>query len=696
MSWSGTDPDLHPGAPEQRDGLDQDCDGIADEGLIDEGDLVFSEMMPNPDLTPDSRGEWFEVRNTTSIPIDMTGWIVSRGSESFEVNTAVKVPAGGVRVFSNSDNPGRNGGFKSDFEFDAAAFGMPNTTNETYEIVFQSTRVASVVLQATKITAGASTGLDPRVSALASARDMTNWCTAVQSMSGGDLGTPGMPNDECPGLTDVDGDGYTLAGGDCDDSDASVHPGATEVWGDWIDNDCDGSSDTATITGLSSLYLDGDSSGSTPDFLGYRGNLSLGDVDADGTPELILGSYYAQEYLGGVYVVPSEDYASFGGSVSAVADATVVGFAEGHYLGAVDTHMADNTGDSRPDLVVAGHDYYEPDDNVAVAVFKGSSLLSGTLASTDATLLMTGSLSFKNTRVVSSADLNGDGVAEVVYGEGYDYYGAGEDNYAGRVVVVDTDGLSGTMALEDGDALWVGAVTYDYLGTAMGGGDLDGDGYDELLVGAAGEDTGASLAGSVYVVPGASSLPSSGTIEDEYSIKITGDTKNGKLGDGPAPQLADLDGDSRVDLVVSAYDVDTVYVFYDIASLTGVVSVSSADLAIQGSGAPDDFGLGLSTGDFDGDGFDDLAMGAPDDDTNDPGSHATVTGQVYVFLGSGLGSGSLTDSDADATVTGVSSAGGFGQSLLSMDLDGDGCDDLLVNAPGAQSNQGRVYFWVMK
>ena len=91
-------PGIYPGASESRNGDDDDCDGVADEGLIEVGDVVFSEFMTNPKNTPDSRGEWFEVRNTTSTAIDLRGWTVHKDEQQFEVMSTVRIPPFAQRV----------------------------------------------------------------------------------------------------------------------------------------------------------------------------------------------------------------------------------------------------------------------------------------------------------------------------------------------------------------------------------------------------------------------------------------------------------------------------------------------------------------------------------------------------------------------------------------------------------------------
>ena len=295
----------------------------------------------------------------------MIGWTVRRADESFVVESSVRIPPLGQRVFANSDNPGRNGGFVGHYEFDASAFSLPNTTNQIYQLSFDGQEITAIPVSATVVTEGVSIGLDPRLTTPLEALDWSRWCLATEAMSGGDYGSPGTENRMCPGLEDVDGDGYTLAGGDCDDNDAAVNPGATEVWGDWTDNDCSGQADEANMSALSSTTLDGGTTNSNPHQWGYLGQLAVGDVDDDGKEEWLVGGVNAYDYVGGVVWLPSESYAVLG---CGLCD-------KGRPCG-YDEKQASvplvpkwlTIGDGIADLVVAGHDYFEPDNGCCCAL----------------------------------------------------------------------------------------------------------------------------------------------------------------------------------------------------------------------------------------------------------------------------------------------------------------------------------------
>ncbi|MCB9744732.1 MAG: putative metal-binding motif-containing protein, partial [Alphaproteobacteria bacterium] len=106
---------------------------------------------------------------------------------------------------------------------------------------------------------GASMAIDPDFMSAADNDVGGRWCAGyLPWTSGSDLGSPGVENPLCPNL-DRDGDGYTPGEGDCDDLDASVGPGASEIWYDGFDQDCDAASDyDADLDGFDSDAYGGD------------------------------------------------------------------------------------------------------------------------------------------------------------------------------------------------------------------------------------------------------------------------------------------------------------------------------------------------------------------------------------------------------------------------------------------------------
>jgi hypothetical protein len=685
------DASVYAGATELDDGADQDCDGLVDEDFVSAGDVAIVEVMNDPANVADSTGEWLEVLNLSGRSVDLIGWeIVVNSASSTVIDESVVVASGARVLLGSSADKSRNGNITPDYVYDRSAVPLHDTADEV-SLELEGSVVTSISWSPSGLVAsfGKSMILDGRVGTWPDAADDGYWCVSTSLMSSGDFGTPDAENDRCA-IIDLDGDGYSEAEGDCDDGDDTAYPGASEVAGDGVDNDCDGRTDEVLVTDLSATYVDGEST-PTPDYIGYHDNIGFGDVDGDGTDELLLGGWYIDGYVGGVYVLPAEDYASFGGKASSYDDAMVSGAFEFNYLGAIGPRMDDVDGDGVSDLVVGGHDYYNASEgNVAVAIFSGGSGVSGALGPGDADVTISGSDGFKRATIASHLDFDGDGVAEVTYGDGYAYYGSGDpDNYKGRVAIFSDP--TGSPDLDDADTLFTGVDAYDYVGDTVGGGDLDGDGYDDLVVGSWGDDDEAGAAGAYYVILGASALWSDDTIDTASDIKFLGPAKSAEMGQAVEPAVGDFDDDGELDLALSAFEAHTVLVHMSAGSRWGTQRASSADAVITSTGLPDDFGVGLVAGDFDGDGADDLAIGAPDEDTEAIASYATMPGEVYLFLGATL-SGALAPSDADQTILGTTTADGFGQSLLAVDLDGDGADDLVVTAPGLASRGGRVYF----
>ena len=230
--------------------------------------------------------------------------------------------------------------------------------------------------------------------------------------------------------------------------------------------------------------------------------------------------------------------------------------------------------------------------------------------------------------------------------------------------------------------------------------DLTGDGTVELAFGARNEDSGA---GRVYVVNGRTgaivrTLRSPQTVQSEaFGSTVTG--------------MPDLDGDGRDDLAVGAPEATVGGLggagrVYTVNPATGALIGTLASPHGVAGGA---FGFSLArVPDVDGDGVDDLAVGARNEDAPDPqGELRTNVGRAYLYSGR---TGALlfsplsaTPSEFRATPFGNIRGSDFGYSVSGVpDADGDGRGELLVGAPGEWTGDfdndpapydGRVYLF---
>jgi hypothetical protein len=304
---------------------------------------------------------------------------------------------------------------------------------------------------------------------------------------------------------------------------------------------------------------------------------------------------------------------------------------------------------------------------------------------------------------LAAGDFNNDGYSDLAIGVPLDYVnsvgGAGSVN----VLYGSASGLSATtipdQTWSQNSANIEDTVEFgDHFASALAAGDFNGDSIDDLAIGVPDEDiNGQSNAGSVNVIYGSGSGLSATSVPDQRFFQDSPDVADfSEAGDtfGAALAAGDLNGDGPADLIagipgenLSSSDEGAVAVIY--GSLSGLSATAAlADQfwtqdspdAGDGSGADgaeadEMFGTAVASGDFNNDGYGDMAASAPRDNA---GASSATPGAVNVIFGSSTGLSATTVPD-DVIVGNNRAANAH--ALAAGDFNGDSIDDLAIGMP---------------
>ncbi|MFC1511271.1 beta strand repeat-containing protein [Candidatus Margulisiibacteriota bacterium] len=414
-----------------------------------------------------------------------------------------------------------------------------------------------------------------------------------------------------------------------------------------------------------------------------------GDVNGDGFADVIVGAWKAASG-GGVGTV----YIFYGGaSMSAniaagSADTTLTAGNDNDALGYSVSSAGDINGDGYADVIV-GDPLADTDgnNNGEAYIFFGGDPMDTTADGTITGGTAGDQLGFS---VSAAGDVNGDGFADVIVGANKV---AGGGTARGTAYVF--FGASGATLDTTADGTITGGTDSDELGRSVSSaGDVNGDGYADIIVGAQYADGDGTNKGEAYVFYGASGS----TLDTTTDITITGGTDNDELGCSVS-SARDVNGDGYADLIIGAFTADgggtdkgEAYVYYGGSSLGSTLTASDADVTITGGADSDQLGISVSSiGDATGDGLADMIVGA--DLANGSGSNM---GQAYVFFGNASLSSTLTAGDADVSITGAADDDELGASVSSAgDTNGDTFDDAIVGAWEADggARQGKAYIF---
>ncbi len=316
-------------------------------------------------------------------------------------------------------------------------------------------------------------------------------------------------------------------------------------------------------------------------------------------------------------------------------------------------------------------------------------------------------------RSLTAGDFNGDGIDDLALGAPLSDGASGDRPDSGQVYVLLGSSRLGKetrevdLAQDRQDVVIYGADAGDLAGFALDAADVNADRHADLIIGAFwadGPDNARSNAGEVYVILGSPQPQSVDLRSGHQDVTIFGARPDDRLGEGLT--AGDVNGDGTADLLVVATFGDGPRNDRESAGETYVIPGPPAhviDLATGGQAATilgvdpgDQMGHSIASGDLNGDGVDDVLLGAVSADG--PANSRDLAGEAAIVPGSAQISGLIdVASGASPVIYGGASGDRLGRSVASGDLNGDGIDDAIIAAPraadgtGAKPSAGAVY-----
>ncbi len=396
---------------------------------------------------------------------------------------------------------------------------------------------------------------------------------------------------------------------------------------------------------------------------------TAGDVNGDGFSDIIAGAYFysnSEGQEGAAFV-----YKGSAGGLSNTNNWNTESNQANELYGYSVSTAGDVNGDGYSDVIIGAHGN-NANTGKCYIYFGGTSL------NTTANVTMTGevAINYFGSSVSTAGDVNGDGYSDVIVGA------FGNNSFTGKSYIY----FGGSSMNDIADVTMTGEATNDDFGWSVStAGDVNGDGYSDVIVGARKNNNSN---GKSYIFFGS---PTIGGIITAITadVTMTGEVANNYFGSSVST-AGDVNGDGYSDVIVGAFgntfNRGKSYIYFGSSSMNNI-----ADATMIGNFHEDKFGSSVSTaGDVNGDGYSDVIVGA-----FLAKNGGVIEGRAYVYHGSLSGLSTVPDWTAESNQENAY----YGLSVSTAgDVNGDGYSDIIVGASyydnASYSDGGRVFVYL--
>lgn len=410
---------------------------------------------------------------------------------------------------------------------------------------------------------------------------------------------------------------------------------------------------------------------------------SAGDVNGDGYTDVIVGS---SNYDNGG--IKEGAIFLFHGSITGVLDANADSVLESNMsqalFGESVASAGDVNGDGYGDVIVGAPTLRNSSGARGAAfIFHGSAngIVGVDLTAAAIKIKSDEDFSELGHSVAAAGDVNGDGFDDVIIGA--NRYGANSEGAAFVFHGSENGVIGNTLQLANA------TITSDQVTASLGfsvaaAGDVNGDGFGDVIVGASLYDNGETDEGVAFVFNG-SATGIVGTGPATADARLESDRAFSRFGQSVS-SAGDVNGDGYDDVIVGAWRYQSppigdgaAFIFHGSASGVASGSPVSANTVLRSDKQSDSFGLSVaSAGDANGDGYSDVIVGAPRR-RNSLALGNNLRGAAFIFHGSAGGVISNVAGAADTRLLSDQSNSSYGSNVASAgDVNGDGFSDIIV------------------